>query len=465
MASSSPAAALPAGGRRGRLSLETLDESRAARAILGVLMAALVAGVVTAIILAFTGHFTNVVPIDAQLSGQGNAVQVGSAVEYRNVTVGKVVSQSPGPGGAIAIKLDIYPANLGAIPAGVTASVSPLSIFGNQYVSLDAPAKARPGHLAAGDFIPADTAAPSDSLQGTVSQLFNLLNAVHPADLDSALTALATALKGEGTNLGKTLVAGQSYLGAIIPALPTLNSDVALLSPVGNDLAGAAPNLVGLLANSAVTAPTITSEAGQLHQLLVGGASVSGQGASLAQQVSSTFPTLVNDSAPVLADISRNPNELSQTLTGLGQWAAAWAAAESHGPFVSLHTTLPISDINAAVEASLGYDATHQIALGLAPAVNPPTYTAADCPQYPGEPNPYCGSGGSPATGSAAGAAPDPAASGPSAPTAAPSPPVMTPAEQQALVKIASALDQERASPGVTTVLLYSLFSSVSPRP
>ncbi|HET6915052.1 MAG TPA: hypothetical protein VFH56_03080, partial [Acidimicrobiales bacterium] len=70
------------------LSLEGIQESRPARAILGLFLSAAVIGIIYAIVLAFTGHFTNVVSINAQLPPGSNALTVGAPVEYRNVTVG-----------------------------------------------------------------------------------------------------------------------------------------------------------------------------------------------------------------------------------------------------------------------------------------------------------------------------------------------------------------------------------------
>jgi phospholipid/cholesterol/gamma-HCH transport system substrate-binding protein len=473
---------------RDSLNLEVLNRSRAARAIMGLLLSALVGGVVVVIFMAFTGHFTSAVDVNAQLSGQGNAVEVGSPVEYRDVTVGKVLTESQAAGGRIALVLEMYKDKLAAVPTGVTASVSPLSIFGNQFVDLHAPAQIGAGHIAAGDFIPADLSAPSDSLQGSVTALYNLLSAIHPADLDTALTAFATALRGEGKNLGRSFVAQQNYLSGIVPNLGTLNSDIELLAPVNEDLAAAAPNLVGILGNSAIAAPTITDYAQQLHQFITGGAAVAGQSTTLSQGLYNSYPTLANEDTPILQDISRNPNELSQTLTGLGNWAAAWAAAE-HGPFITLAGKLPVTNINAAVEASLGYNATANVALGLAPFVNPATYTAADCPQYPGESNPYCGGGspansqpgigsapasssssGAPSPGATTSASAGPAAGAPSypadpaasgAPQAQSSP---SPAEQQAMMQMAQGLDGgAHPSPGLTDVWLYSLLASVTP--
>ena len=380
-----------------RLSLEGIQESRPLRALLGLLLAATVVGVIYAILLTFTGHFTNVVSINAQLPPGSNAVTVGAPVEYRNVTVGKVASEAPGTDGSVSVKFQMYPARMAKVPKGVLALVAPLSIFGNQYVDLVPPASPSTDHLAAGDFIAPYSGAPSTSLQGSVTQLYDLLHAVHPADLDTALTAFATALRGEGTNLGQALSGASDYLGAIRPHLPTVESDLRLLAPVSGQLQAATPDLLGLLANSSVTSQTITDQASQLHTLLATGKSATGRFADVLQQSQNALIALMNQSGPLLSDVTANPNELSLTLQGLGQWAAAWSAGESQGPYLSVNANLPVPDISSGVNAALGYDNPASISAALGPAFNPATYSSANCPQYPGAANPYCGTGGSPA--------------------------------------------------------------------
>lgn len=473
---------------RSPYSLEALRESKLAQAVLGLLLAAIVVTVIYLIVLTFTGNFTNVVKINAQLPQGSNAVPIAAPVEYRNVTVGKVGSETQAPNGGVAVQFLIYPKNLPRIPKGVEAQVSPLSIFGNQYVDLVPPATGAAGHLRAGDFVPPYAAAPSTSLQGTVTQLYNLLNAVHPADLDTALTAFATALNGEGRALGHTLAGTSDYLGqAVVPNLPTIKSDIGLLGPVNGELDHATPNLLGTLHNSAVTAQTITSQQASLHQLLTAGTATVGQFGGILQQVQTSLPSLINESAPLLADITQSPTELSQTLSGLTQFASAVAANESSGPYLSVNANLPVADISAGVNAALGYDNPASITRALGSTVNPPTYTAANCPEYPGEANPYCGVGGSPEGRPVAGSA-VPA----SAVTPGPGQPVnaasvhsqsATPAqgssaqempasariapyaaELQAVQAIATALNGGRApaAPGLATVVLLPLLSSIT---
>ncbi|HLI53969.1 MAG TPA: MCE family protein [Acidimicrobiales bacterium] len=469
---------------RRRFSVEALQQSRTARALSGVVLAALIFGVAYLIVLAFTGSFTNVVRIRAQLPAGSNAVPIAAPVEFRNVTVGKVGSETPGPGGKIAVEFDIYPRFLPRIPAGVQAQVSPLSIFGNQYVDLVPPAVASPAHLERGAFIPAYTGTPSTSLQGTVSQLYDLLAAINPADLDVALTSLATALQGEGKALGHTLAGTSDYLGgAVVPNLTTIGSDLHLVPPVASTVTAATPDILGTLSNTSVTAGTLTSHQQALRTLLDAGTASVGQFATILQQVQTTLPSLLNESGPLLADVTRNPDELAQTLSGLTQFASAVAQSESHGPFLEVTANLPVADISAGVNAALGYDNPASVDAALGSLVNPPTYTSADCPEYPGEANPYCGSGGSPdatpvgPASSAALVAPasaDPAPAPRSAAATAGAPrstggtldqgaPMPTSGELAAVSDVAAALNggQPTPAPGLAWMVLYPLLASM----
>ena len=476
MSTLGPPTTTPSPGTGKRLfSLEGFQESLAARAILGVVLAALVIGTIYAIVLAFTGHFTNVVSINAQLPEGSNAVTVGAPVEYRTVTVGKIASEKEGPDGSISVRFEMYPARMAQVPKGVEAEVAPLSIFGNQYVDLIPPATIGSAHLEAGDSIQPYAAAPSTSLQGTVTQLYDLLHAVHPADLDTALTALATALHGEGTNLGQALSGASQYFGAIQPRLPTVQADLKLLDPVSAHLQEAAPDLLGLLSNSSVSAQTITNQQAQLHTVLTTGQSATQRFADILQQEQGALISLMNQSGPLLSDVTANPNELSLTLQGLSQWAAAWASAESHGPYLSVNANLPIADISAGVNAALGYDNPASLGAALGPAFNPTTYSSANCPQYPGEANRYCGVGGSPAATPSGGS---PASSASYHPSAAAQPATLQAAQQpaysgpstpyleeiRAIDAIAAALNggSPPPSPALASMVLFPLLSSMS---
>lgn len=467
------------GSSRRRSALEAIQESRRALVLAGVLLALVTATIVYLIVAAFTGRFTRVVNVKAELPQGSNAVPVSAPVEYRYVTVGKVGRETQAPDGSVAVDFEIYPRFLAVIPRGVQAQVAPLSIFGNQYVNLVPPATDTTGHLEASDFVGPYVGAPSSSLQGTTTQLYNLLHAVHPADLDTALTAFAEGLNGEGRSLGQTLAGSSDYLGqAVAPNLSNVIADTRLLDPVTNEVKAATPDLLGLLSNASVTGRSITEQQSYLHTLLTSGTSAAGRYAGVLQQVQASLPELLNESAPLLNDITANPQKLAQTLSGLTQFAGAVANAESKGPFLSVTANLPVTDISAGVNAALGYENPASVDAALGNLVNPSTYTAANCPQYPGETNPYCGTGGSPD------AAPVSASSASSATPTAPSPSAnagssstygysqadtateAVPGELQAIDTVAAALNDGHppASPGFATIVLLPLLSSVTGR-
>ncbi len=477
--------------QRGRFSLEALTDSRAARALIGtVLSVAAIAGVLF-IVGAFTGKFTNVVKIQGQLPGSGNALPIGSLVLYRNVTVGQISQEGTGPNNTVAVTYKMYPAKMSQVPKNVQALVAPLSIFGNQSVDLDVPAgtMASAAPLAAGDMIQANTSVQSSSLQDTTKQFYQLLNAVHPADLSVALHSFATALQGEGKNLGQALDLADNYLGLANTLLPTVQSDVGLLSPVANSVNSAAPDIIGILGNGVTTGNAIHSNAASLSGLLTNGANAVGQlNTGLFAQVQSTLPNLLNASGPVLNDIARNPNLLSQTLKGLGQFSAAVAAEETHGPFLSVNVNLPVVNAEAAVQAALGYvppgqTISSELANALGSVFDPRPYTAADCPVYPGMQN-NCGSsnspaaprsgsvttqsaalpGGTSASGSTGGAGLGAAGGSNNAALAAQATSNPFATEVAAVQNIATALGggQAPAAPGLASVVLVPLYSSMA---
>ena len=95
------------------------------------------------------------------------------------------------------------------IPRTVQAQILPKTLFGEQYVSLLLPkgqSSAGNNPIASGDVIHQDVSKPSLEAQDVFNNLYPALTYVEPAELNSTLTALATALNGRGKELGQTLV-------------------------------------------------------------------------------------------------------------------------------------------------------------------------------------------------------------------------------------------------------------------
>jgi virulence factor Mce-like protein len=346
---------------------------------------AVAAGVL--VFASFGGTFGNFVQVTAELPASSTAVALNSPVEYKNVTVGKVVSQGTSiPGGLVSIALHIDPSMVNSIPANVKVTVSPVSFFGNEYVVLVPPAHPENATLHAQEQIQPLATGQTASLQALLSNLDHLLLELHPGKLDAALTALSSALVGQGTSLGKNLVAGNTYLQGMLPLWPKVVADFEALNPVANSFTASTPNLLKILANQTVTSKTIDNSASSVRNAISGGASLTADAYKLFDAIQEPFKILTADAAPFLQDLSQSPYEIAELLTGLGKFADAFVAAESNGPYLSVSATVKVinpADLGIAILGGSPSTLIDAISAGLGPQyVNPPLYTAADCPRF-----------------------------------------------------------------------------------
>jgi phospholipid/cholesterol/gamma-HCH transport system substrate-binding protein len=163
-----------------------------------------------------------------------------------------------------SIQVALSPSAAKEIPENVEVQILPTTLFGQKYLAFVDPDNPSSASLEEGDVIPSDRVETNVELQKILANLFPLLRAVRPADLNATLNALATALNGRGEELGVTLEKLDSYLGAIDDHLPTLRKDLILLADVSDTYADAAPDLIGILRNATTTSRTILEKRQQL---------------------------------------------------------------------------------------------------------------------------------------------------------------------------------------------------------
>ena len=123
--------------------------------------------------------------------------------------------------------LGIYPDEIDTIPANVTGSIVPKTLFGEKYVALEIPEE--PGRRAASR--PATrSSAPRSSIEveKVLSDLYPLLRTVQPAELNMTLNALATALEGRGERARREPRDRRLLPQAAQPADPALVEDLRL---------------------------------------------------------------------------------------------------------------------------------------------------------------------------------------------------------------------------------------------
>lgn len=432
---------------------------RLGAATLGIAFIVLMVAALGVSLAAFDGDFSSYATITVALPASANAVAVGNPVDYRDVQVGTVSDVSAGStGGTVRVVLHMDPAQLAAIPADVHAAAVPLSIFGTQYIDLQVPAGVATGatHLVAGQFIPSSSSSGSSSLQTTVANIDDILTALHPADLAAAFDALATALNGQGHDLGLTLARTATYLGQLLPHLPTVEADLGSFGTVGTQLTAIVPDLLQSTAQVTTTAGTLTAGQTQLSQLLAGGPPLAGAANTLLNDIAAPYQQVADDVLPLLQDVAANPHELTDVLSGFTTAAAAFTAAASHGPYLSATGSVTIHNSEAMVLAGLttGPVAESYFEQAMGPEnFNPAPYTTAHCPRYGPWTSPACG-GGSTAASRSAG----------SGVVGGHAPPIGDTAVTDAAVgQVAAGLDGTRpSSPGAATLLLAPLMTSLA---
>jgi phospholipid/cholesterol/gamma-HCH transport system substrate-binding protein len=428
------------------------------QALIGVALLLVIVAGCYGIVAAFTGHFSTYDVVYADVPASGTGISPGSVVIFRDITVGSVgrLGQEL-PNGLLRVELHMTPDDLASIPSSVRADVEIATVFGTQGINLVPRAGAPPGHLRDGDTITSVGLSKTTTLQGDATDLDNLLKALHPAALDETLTAIATALKNQGPQLGTTIEQVATYLDEMLPEVPNIVNDVGQIGPVANAFSQATPPILSTIANGSVLATTITNSATQLHQLLVQGPPTANDITSVLQASGAAFEDLVANSAVLLGDIASNPNFVAQVLNGFDKWSKAFAAAESHGPYLSFAGDIRIQGSAQVVGAALGVPGSDQLVeQGLGPEFfNPATYTAADCPRYQGEAGPNC-----PDAASAR-------ATGGSGQAGATNAVMTTTATEAASVKIATGLSGGKAppSPAVATLLLQPVLLQLAKAP
>lgn len=176
------------------------------------------------------------------------------------------------------ITIALRPEAAATIPDNVAVEILPTTLFGQKYVSLVPPTTgASSAMLTDNTVIPASRVSTNVEIQTILADLFPLLRAVRPADLNATLYALSHALTGKGDDLGETLEELDAYLVEINDHLPQLRTDLRLLAEVAETYELAAPDLLRLLRNATVSARTLVQKKADFGQTLraVTGLSVS----------------------------------------------------------------------------------------------------------------------------------------------------------------------------------------------
>jgi len=282
--------------------------------------------------------FTRVTTVTVKADRAGLQLPKFGDVRIHGVLVGQIRSVRQ-DGSQAVIKLGLEPGAARNIPDNVSVEIRPTTLFGQKYVSLIDPADPSSQPLRNGSVIPASRVTTNVELQQVLANLFPLLRSIRPADLNTTLYALATALQGRGEKLGQTVEQLDSYLGAMNEQLPTLRKDLELLADVSNTYALAAPDLVDLLRNATTTARTVSEKSEQLSGFFTDLTAVSGTARDILARNGDDIVEESRLAAPLTSLLDTYSPEYPCLLKGLTQQDARLQQVFAGG---SLHITLSV---------------------------------------------------------------------------------------------------------------------------
>src|SRR5699024_1032248 len=106
---------------------------------------------------------------------------------YRGVRVGTVAEVRADSDGA-TVTVAMRDGMLAHIPGGVRARLLPRTVFGDEYIGLSVPDQSRAEReLRPGAVVEANTSTRTVRLYTAYNQLYELISAMHPAEIQAAL--------------------------------------------------------------------------------------------------------------------------------------------------------------------------------------------------------------------------------------------------------------------------------------
>jgi phospholipid/cholesterol/gamma-HCH transport system substrate-binding protein len=261
----------------------------------------------------FSKKFNSYDEVTLQSSKIGLSLPTRADVKIRGVIVGEVLKVVTDGDGA-ELTLGLYPDQTRTIPENVTAQILPKTLFGEKYVALQVPQDPQ-GTIKAGDTIKRTDV--SIELEAVLNDLFPLLRAVRPVDLNYTLTAVSTALEGRGDKLGGSLDTLDAYLKKFNPDVPELIDNIVKLGKVSDTYNSVIPELTRVLRNSVKTTGTLETKDQRVKALFTDVAGFSDTAKAFLDKNGDNLVTLADQGQRILPLLARYSPQYSCFIKGI----------------------------------------------------------------------------------------------------------------------------------------------------
>lgn len=318
--------------------------TRASLTGFGLLAIALVVGLLGLSVATFTHAFEDPATVRLEVDRAGSQLASGADVKLNGIVVGRVSDISAAPEGKGAtMTLAIDRDRLDLIPANVTAEVLPKTIFGEKYVDLRLPTAPTATRLADGAVIQRDRTRIAIETSTVLNNLAPLLDAVNPADLSTALTAISSAVQDRGEEMGQTVTDSQRFTSGLRPVVPEIVADAGLARAVADSWNASLDPLVSTLGHASTTARTLTRHQQDLQRLLL----TTGQFADVTRgfidAVGDTMVKVVEVSQPVLEMLRKYSPEIACFVRGVVRAKERLEAVFAAGPYLKARLYVSVS--------------------------------------------------------------------------------------------------------------------------
>lgn len=302
----------------------------------GLAMVVLVGAIIVGTIAQYRGAFTNTVDVTVEADRAGLTLTSGTPVKLYGVEVGEV-GDIDSRGGRVAIVLKLDPGEVKNIPRDVSAQILPPTAFGAKYIQLTAREDSSAPRIEAGDVIPATKV--TVEVDEAFDNLTRVLDIARPAEVNSALSAVAGALDQRGEVIGRLITQTDAYLTSFNPSLTTLSDDLRVADDVADIYDIVAPDIVDTIEDAGKTSDTVVSQQASLRALELSLTSFSNSADTLLRSSRSGIVTSLELLAPVTAVLARYSPELPCLVLGLATASPlAEAAVGGTNPGVTTFT-------------------------------------------------------------------------------------------------------------------------------
>jgi phospholipid/cholesterol/gamma-HCH transport system substrate-binding protein len=261
----------------------------------------------------FAGSFNGYVPVTLTSDRSGLVMEPGSKVKLRGVEVGRVAAVTGGAG-MTSLKLDMFPDQMGHIPANVQAEIKATTVFGAKYVDLTAPDDPTPKRLTAGAVLVSRNV--STEVNTVFENLVGLLDQIDVSKLNATLTALADGVRGQGERIGQATTDANQVLLAINPRMDTIAANWRSFKGFSDAYATAAQDILSTLDAASTTSTTITNHAKDLDAFLLNAVGFSNSGIELLAPNKDNLINAINGLQPTADLLMKYNPEYTCLLVG-----------------------------------------------------------------------------------------------------------------------------------------------------